>query len=743
MACVYKKESVKRKIERLLYSFLNLGADFKKNLSLLVSACGKLLKADVCLYNRLEKGFLSTVSGWRLPPYFKRKEPAEGHLCYDVIQNATSDKIYMVKNLPRSIYFRTDPNVKRYGLKTYVGFPVSYTGKNQGSLCVVYRKNVDLTEDDILIMKFIATLISIEEQRRIINENLRKEMEFEALVRRLYQYFINLSSTRLNKVINEALKEIGEFCRVDRSYIFLAYEHDRKVRNAYEWCAEGVEPLLQKLQDLKVKDFDWFAQKIINKEIVCISDVNQLPSEAKSLKELLKSQKVLSLLCVPLVYLGKAIGFLGFDGVKGPRQWTDTDIATLEVASEIFVSSIMQKKLYQKLVRTNIRLKELALKDYLTGLYNQSYFQEVMEREFQRTKRQGLNLSVLMVDLDYFKSINETYGFYFGDLILRQLAKKLKTLVRKYDIVVRYSGEEFVIIATGITRAEALSLAQRILERINLTTFGNQQRKIKIKLSIAVVAYPDDPIHRTEDFVELLEKILMKAKERGGGIVLSFLDIQKEKKLYFPMFSSRNIDNLKQSVERLTKKTHQSFMEAIYAFARTIEAKDQYTGEHGEKTVYYAVEIAKRLSLPEQEIEYIRQAAILHDLGKIGISEKILLKKDRLSHREFLQIKDHPRIGVEILRPVHFLSPVIPIILSHHERWDGKGYPHGLKREEIPVGARILAVADVFQALISDRPYRKAYSFQEAVEIIKKNRATHFDPSVVEAFLEVLKHNSK
>jgi len=727
--------------QRLLSVILELDDDFKKNISLLVSLCGEILRADACMYNRLEGEMLSTISGWKLPSHFKNIDKAKGHLCYDVIKKTGIDEALIVKNLSRTPYYKTDPNVKIYGLKTYVGVPVYYGGKINGSLCMVYKKDVDLSPEDIQMMKLIANFIGIEENHRNLSEQIHKRIQFEELVSRLASRFINLSYEQIDNTINEALREIGEFCGVDRSYIFMVYNHGSKARNTHEWCAKGIKPSIDELKEVKAKDFAWFAQKIRNKEVVYVAHRNLLPKEAEPLRKLLTAHKVLSLICVPMVYEGEVIGFLGFDAVRKPKEWSPTDIATLKLAAEIFASCLMQKKIQRKLIRTNMKLREFSLKDPLTGLYNQRYFEEVMERELMRAKRQATSLSILMLDLDYFKSINELYGFRFGDLILVQLVKKIKTLVRKYDIVIRYSGEEFIIIAPGIDRSGATILAERIFENISACNFGNRREKIKIKFSIAVVSYPEDGVIKVDDMVELAEKLLLRAKEKGGNAIVSCLDIQKEAKkppILIKRSSLQEINKLKDQIERAVKKTNQSLMESIYAFAKTIEAKDQYTGEHVEKTVYYAVEIARRFSLPAQEIEFIRQAAILHDLGKVGISEKILIKKGKLSPSEFKQIKQHPRIAAEILRAVHFFHPVIPIILSHHERWDGRGYPYGLKGEEIPLGARILAIADVFQALISDRPYRKAYPFSEAVKIIKNGRASYFDPRVVDAFLELL-----
>ena len=395
------------------------------------------------------------------------------------------------------------------------------------------------------------------------------------------------------------------------------------------------------------------------------------------------------------------------------------------------------KALNREITRTNKKLKQLSLRDSHTGLYNHRYFMEAIEIEFERARRSGQPLSTMMLDLDYFKSINDVYGHQFGDLILKQFATQLKRLVRRYDVVIRYGGEEFIIISSGTRRADALNLARRILDALNLYNFGDKKHIVKLKLSIAIASYPDDNVINGMDLMGLTDQILNRVKEAGGNRVYSSLDM-KERKL-LSLKESTDVKFMEGKIERLTKRANQSLVEAIFAFAKTIELKDRYTGEHGERTVQFATDIARQLNLSKYDTELIRQASMLHDLGKIGVSEKILLKKGKLTKEEFGEIKKHPQIAADILRPIQFLHPLIPLILHHHERWDGKGYPHGLKGDQIPMGACVLALADHYQALISDRPYRKAFPEKEAIKIIKKGTGTQFCPKVVSAFLKVSK----
>lgn len=204
-------------------------------------------------------------------------------------------------------------------------------------------------------------------------------------------------------------------------------------------------------------------------------------------------------------------------------------------------------------------------------------------------------------------------------------------------------------------------------------------------------------------------------------------------------YPSIEINCLRTKLKKAGKKLDQALLETIYAFSKAIEARDYYTGKHAEKMIDIVRNIGNQMGLDQKDIDNLEHAAVLHDLGKIGIDDKILRKKGKLTKKEYKEIKKHPRIGAEIIRSVHFLKDVVPLILYHHERYDGKGYTSGLKGKNIPMGARILAIADVYQALISDRPYRKAYPKKEALDIIKEASGTQFDPAIVRALFKSLK----
>ena len=386
------------------------------------------------------------------------------------------------------------------------------------------------------------------------------------------------------------------------------------------------------------------------------------------------------------------------------------------------------------------KLESLALKDALTEIYNFRYFRERLSAEFERAKRSLSPLTILMIDLDYFKSINDSHGHQFGDRVLKQVARFLKTELRANDVVARWGGEEFAIILLDTNRTDGLAVGTKILELFRTRSFGDGTTIIKLKCSIGVVSYPEDPLFSVEEIIDAGEESIYKVKERGGdGIALYGHEIgEKDLEKYSEEDRKRYIDSVKQKLSFYAVRSERSILEAIYSLAKSIELRDRRTKEHCDRMVEYAEKVAQRIGMNEQEVDNVRRAAMLHDIGKLGISDGILLKPGRLTPEEYEIVKKHPVIGADIISVAGFLRDIVPLILCHHERYDGAGYPRGLKGEEIPLGARIIAVADVYEALTSDRPYHKAISKEEAVVILKEGSGTQFDERILKVFLDVI-----
>ncbi len=386
------------------------------------------------------------------------------------------------------------------------------------------------------------------------------------------------------------------------------------------------------------------------------------------------------------------------------------------------------------------RLESLALKDALTEIYNFRYFRERLGAEFERAKRTLSPISIMMMDIDYFKSINDSYGHQFGDKILKQVARFLKTELRANDVVARWGGEEFAIILPDTNRTDALAVGNKLNDLFHTRSFGDDSNAIKLKCSIGVASYPEDPLFSVEELIDAGEEGIYRVKERGGdGIGLYGHDIgEKFLEKYSVEDRKRFIDAVKRKLSFYAVRSERSILEAVYSLAKSIELRDRRTREHCDRMVELAEKTARRIGMNEQEVDNVRRAAMLHDIGKIGIADAILLKAGKLTPEEYETVKKHPVIGADIVSVAGFLKDIVPLILCHHERWDGSGYPRGLKGEEIPLGARVLAVVDVYEAITSDRPYHKAISKEEAIKILLEGSGAQFDEKIVRVFIDNL-----
>ncbi len=391
-----------------------------------------------------------------------------------------------------------------------------------------------------------------------------------------------------------------------------------------------------------------------------------------------------------------------------------------------------EKLLMEELDRKNRELTELSITDGLTGLFNHRFLQDRFDYELKRVHRYGGNLSCMLIDIDHFKRINDTCGHQFGDSVLRQIANIMKTRSREIDICGRYGGEEFMII-TNLKADDALRYATKLHTAIEEHPFRNGSHNIKVTVSIGIAEYRSD-VKFKQQLIERADNALYQAKKDGRNLIRIWkeLESQCDKAL-----DRSGIEDLKLKFEQMSKQMRNTYIESTNVLIKAIDAKDPLAKEHSHNVAVYATQIARAMKLKDSEIEVISSAALLHDVGKISIRDEILSKKDKLTFAELQTLKRHPEIGVNILRELKFLEKELPIILHHHERYDGGGYPHGLKGREIPLGSLIIAVADSFDAMVSGRSYKKKISWKAALEELKKGSNTQFAPEVVEAFLKV------
>jgi diguanylate cyclase (GGDEF)-like protein/putative nucleotidyltransferase with HDIG domain len=375
------------------------------------------------------------------------------------------------------------------------------------------------------------------------------------------------------------------------------------------------------------------------------------------------------------------------------------------------VGPLIAIALYQRSTFAALRAMRLALTDPLTGLGNHRHFHERLQRELATAEHDGKELSLCLVDIDDFKRINDRFGHPVGDQVLGQIASRLRQGGESF----RLGGDEFAVLLPGLDDVAAVSVARSIVERINALEL---EQVGEVTVSAGVATYPTQGIARDE-LIRLADSALYWAKEEG----------KNRARTYEP--STLELTELHQLAEGPDRAAR---YRAAASLAKAVDARDAYTGSHSERVGDLAKQIARRLGLDEAQVDLIRLAASLHDLGKLAIPEEILRKPGTLTDSERLVIERHPQIGYRMLESLG-VEPIADWVHHHHERWDGAGYPHGLSGEQIPLGARIIFVADAFDAMTSERVYReRVYTEREALDELERCAGTQFDPGIVDAF---------
>lgn len=411
------------------------------------------------------------------------------------------------------------------------------------------------------------------------------------------------------------------------------------------------------------------------------------------------------------------------------------------VALSRAIRRVMQRRKLERDIKVSLsKLEKLAIKDGLTGLYNQHHFKEVIVKEYKKAKRHMQSLSCIMLDLDHFKSVNDTHGHQFGDEVLVQSSGILRKLVRDTDFVARYGGEEFFIVLPNTNLKGAYILAERIRKAFADYIFKSEDISETVTVSIGVSATSDENVISEHDLIENADKALYRAKWRGRNNVCFFEEVE-DKETKGIKEDTGKIENFHNKLKNLNENIKENCIESAHDILREIEKGWDYINEHSIRVSRYAESLTKDLMMSEEDVKIIRRAALLHDIGMVGVSSKILRKKTKLSNEEYDIIKKHSNIGVKIIKKTKLFEKELPLILYHHERYDGAGYPHKLKGDTIPLGARILAVVEAYDAMMNNTIYRKAYSAKEAVSELKECSGTQFDPQMVNAFVEVIEKN--
>ena len=438
----------------------------------------------------------------------------------------------------------------------------------------------------------------------------------------------------------------------------------------------------------------------------------------------------------PLVTQGECVGVF----ITGYNSMNNQNNDILSVLTDYLTLFVINKDLLER-VNKNLNM------DSLTGLQNHRGFQETLSNKLIEAERENHPLSVIIFDINNIAQINREYGHAKGDEIIKLVANKIKENIRAVDIAGRYGGDEIAIILPDFDNSEASYIAEYMNYTISCCLVDDVG---PVKVSIGLATYPTCTKEQ-EKLLIMAEQAMFLSKSKGYKNGMSMLVNAQN----IDFWSTTSLDSFAAVVakrhsqwginfeEELVNRFHADsinsnshMVEVVTSLAGAIDAKDTYTKGHSTSVSRYAEALARALNLPENEVERIKLGALLHDVGKIGIPESVLGKQGKLTDEEWEIMKQHPSIGVtKVLKPIESLADLIPLVEHHHEHWDGSGYPHGLKGEQIPLGARIISIADCFHALISDRPYRKGLGMDKAIEIMRVGAGIQWDKALVRKFL--------
>lgn len=435
--------------------------------------------------------------------------------------------------------------------------------------------------------------------------------------------------------------------------------------------------------------------------------------------------KLLDIECVvPLKDENQLVGFVMITE-KEKRSLNADDLAFLDSVSSIGSIAVKNSHLYEK-VYMEARIDEL------TGLLNRKYFYETLEEEVGKNK--SLSLSLLMVSIDDFKLYNQLYGTEEGDKALKHVAAVLQACVGENGYVARYNGKEFAVILPQFDILAAKNMANNIrmqIMEINKQNRGQMYRQKALTASVGICAIPY-AASNMKQLMDNADMALYQAKHTGKNKVMIYSIGEVE-------------DGRSAQMDHGTgyrEGIYSEYASTIYALTAAIDTKDHYTFNHSKNVAAYATKLAKAYGLNQESVSIIQEAALLHDIGKIGIPENILNKPGRLEAEEYEVMKEHVENSIGIIRHLPSLDYVIPAVIGHHERWDGRGYPRRIAGEDIPLSARILCIADSFDAMVSRRSYKDAYDTERALSIVRNEAGRQFDPQLAELFVTLVENGT-
>ena len=575
----------------------------------------------------------------------------------------------------------------------------------------------EFAEYDVLIIAVLFTLAILLIYygiKKFIDNVFIKDEIIRAESLKKFSYSVS-KSLQINEILDELVGVIQNTLGVKRVYVCVAdsdtsdysIAHSTSPLDQITLSIENDNPMILWLKEhnecLLMKDF---------KRTMAYKSMWE--SEKKHLADM-------GIECLaPLKDEDQLIGIVLLSGKERNNSFTYDDVNFLASVDSIGSIAVKNSKLYEKVYLE-------ARTDELTGLLNRKYFYETIQQEYDKNKDHSLALVIL--NIDDFKLYNQLYGNKEGDVALQKVAQIIKATVGENGYVARYGAKEFAIILPMYDILSSKTLAENIRKQIlNMNKRAKDYTLKVLTVSGGICAIPHSA-HTVKQLIENADMAVYHAKRKGKNLILTN---SVEKK----MIGWGTED----PGEQKKVDIYSEYASTIYALTAAIDAKDHYTFNHSKRVAYYATKLAYAYGMDEDYVKIIKEAALLHDIGKIGIPEHILNKPGKLDDEEFEAVKGHVEGSIGIIRHLPSLDYVIPAVIGHHERYDGRGYPRRISKEDIPISARMLCIADSFDAMISQRCYKEPRPVCEALEVLEQEAGRQFDPVLVPIFVHLVKN---